>query len=133
MLFADGLNIFIIGKDSKEMCDKINEDLENIREWLCCYKLSLNVLKPHYMAFTPRNKIVSDIDIGINGVRIKRVYVKKFHGIQIDSQLNWKKHIDHICKKLYKYIGIIVKAMKNLQIHSYHFVLLICISLFYLL
>ena len=100
VLFADGLNIFINGKDRKEMCDKINEGIENIREWLCCNKLSLNVLKTHYMVFSPRNKIVNDIDIGINGVRIERVYVAKFHGIQIDSQLNWKKHIDYICKKL---------------------------------
>ena len=40
VLFADDTNIFITGTNSKEMCDKINEDLENIRELLCC----LNVL-----------------------------------------------------------------------------------------
>ena len=36
VLFADDTNIFITGTNSKEMCDKINEDLENIRELLCC-------------------------------------------------------------------------------------------------
>ena len=96
------------------MCDKINEDLENIREWLCCNKLSLNILKTHYMVYTPRNKIVNDIDICINDVRIERVYVTKFLGIQIDLQLNWKKHIDYICKKLSKCVGIIAKARKKL-------------------
>ena len=114
VLFADDTNIFITGKNSKEMCDKINEDLENIREWLCCNKLSLNILKTHYMVFTPRNKVVNDIDICINDVRIERVYVTKFLGIQIDSQLNWKKHIDYICKKLSKCVGIIAKARKKL-------------------
>ena len=113
VLFAHDTNIFITGKNSKEMCDKINEDLENIREWLCCNKLSLNILKTHYMVFTPRNKIVNDIDICINDVRIERVYVTKFLGIQIDSLLNWKKHIDYICKKLSRYVGIIAKARKN--------------------
>ena len=96
------------------MCDKINEDLENISEWLCCNKLSLNVLKTHYIVFTPRNKIVNDIDICINGVCIERVNVTKILGIQIDSQLNWKKHIDYICKKLSKCVGIIAKARKEL-------------------
>ena len=114
MLFADDTNIFITGKNSKEMCDKINEDLENIREWLCCNKLSLNILKTHYIVFTPRNKVVNDIDICINDVRIERVYVTKFLGIQIDSQLNWKKHIDYICKKLSKCVGIIAKARKKI-------------------
>ena len=96
------------------MCDKINEDIENIREWLCCNKLSLNILKTHYMVSTPRNKIVNDIDICINDFRIERVYVTKFLGIQIDSQLNWKKHIDYICKKLSICVGIIAKARKKL-------------------
>ena len=62
----------------------------------------------------PRNKIVNDIDICINDVRIERVYVTKFLGIQIDLQLNWKKHIDYICKKLSKCVGIIAKARKKL-------------------
>ena len=65
------------------------------------------------MVFTPRNKIVNDIDIRINYVRIERVYVAKFLGIQIDSQLNCKKHIDYICKKS-KCVGIIAKARKKL-------------------
>ena len=109
VLFADDTNIFITGKNSKEMCDKINEDLENIREWLCCNKLSLNILKTHYMVFTPRNKIVNDIDICINDVRIERVYVTKFLGIQIDSQLNWKKHIDCICRNYLNVLALLLR------------------------
>ena len=39
---------------------------------------------------------------------------KKKDNYQIDSQLNWKKHIDYICKKLSKCVGIIAKARKKL-------------------
>ena len=107
-------NISITGKDSKEMWDKINEDLENIRERVCCNKLYSNVLKTHYMVSTPRNIIVNDIDICINGACIERVYATKFLGMQIDSQLNWKKHIHYICKKLSKCVGILAKSRKKL-------------------
>ena len=34
----------------------------------------------------------------------------KILGVHIDSQLSWKKHIDHTCKKLSKYVAIISKA-----------------------
>ena len=78
------------------MCDNINMDLKNIQEWLCCNKLSLNALKTHYMVFTPNNKYTDDVDIRINNVQIERVYVTKFLGVQIDSQLNWKNHINHL-------------------------------------
>ena len=113
VLFADDTNIFTTGKDSKEMCDKTVEDLWNIRERFCCNKLPTNVLKTHYMVFAPRNKIFNDADICINGVRVKRVYVTQFLGIRIDSQLNWKKHIHYIYKKLSKCVGIIATTRKK--------------------
>ena len=93
----------------------LNEQLTAIYEWLCCNKLSLNVLKTHYMIFTPRNKKVNDINLHINKVPIGRVYVTKFLGVQIDSQLNLKKHIEYTCKKLSKCIGILSKARRKLQ------------------
>ena len=99
MLFADDTNMFITGKDTDEMCKNINTDLKNIQEWFCCNKLSLNVLKTHYMIFTPKNKVIDDVDIRINNDKIENVYVTQFLGVHIDSHLNWKKHIDYICKK----------------------------------
>ena len=115
VLFADDTNLFISGHDIETLCNRINEDLEKIQEWLCANKLSLNVMKTHYMVFTSRNKSVSDIDIRINNVSIERVYVTKFLGILIDSQLNWKHHIEYTCKKLSKCIGILSKAKKKLH------------------
>ena len=57
ILFADDTNIFITGKSIEEMCTKINDELEKIQGWLNYNKLSLNVLKTHYMLFAPRNKM----------------------------------------------------------------------------
>ena len=47
VLFADDTNLFISGHDIETLCNKINEDLEKIQEWLCANKLSLNVMKTH--------------------------------------------------------------------------------------
>ena len=90
VLFANGTNIFLSGKSLQSMSMTLNEQLTAIYEWICCNKLSLNVLKTHYMIFTPRNKKVNAIDLCINNVPIGRVYVTKFLAVQIDSQLNWK-------------------------------------------
>ena len=115
ILFADDTNIFITGKSIEEMCTKMNDELEKIQGWLNCYKLSLNVLKTHYMLFAHRNKCINDADIRINNISIQRVYVTKFLGVLIDSKLNWKNHIDYICKKIAKCIGILLKARKKLH------------------
>ena len=96
------------------LCNQLNEDLINVQEWLQCNKLSLNVLKTHYMVFTHRNKLINDIDVKIHDVHIPRVYATKFLGVQIDAQLTWKTHIEYTCKKLSKYVGILCKARKKL-------------------
>ena len=54
ILFADDSNMFISGKDVEVMSEKLKSDMENIRQWLCCNKLSLNVSKTHYMVFAPK-------------------------------------------------------------------------------
>ena len=114
VLFADDTNMFITGKDMNVLCNQLNEDLRNVQEWLQCNKLSLNVLKTHYMVFTPRNKLINDIDVKIHDVQIQRVYATKFLGVQIDAQLTWKTHIEYTCKKLSKCVGILCKARKKL-------------------
>ena len=81
VLFADDTNMFITGKVMDVLCQQLNKDLRNVQEWLQCNKLSLNVLKTHYMVFTPRNKLINDIDVKIHNVQIQRVYATKFLGV----------------------------------------------------
>ena len=113
ILFADDTNMFISGRNLDVLCNQLNEDLREIQEWLNCNKLSLNVLKTHYMIFTPRNKKIEDIDIQLYGVSIQRVFVTKFLGVPIDCNLSWKCHIEYTCKKLSKCVGILCKARKK--------------------
>ena len=95
------------------LCHQLNEDLRNVQEWLQCNKLSLNVLKTHYMVFTPRNRLIDDIVVKIHRVQIQRVYATKFLGVQIDSQLTWKTHIEYTCKNLSNVLAFFVKLGKN--------------------
>ena len=113
ILFADDTNMFISGKKLEVLCSQSNEDLREIQEWLNCNKLSLNVHKTHCMIFTPRNKMIEDIDVQLYGVNIQRVFVTKLLGVQIDSNLTWKHHIEYTCKKLSKCVGILCKARKK--------------------
>ena len=114
VMFADDTNTFITGKYMDVLCHQLNEDLRNVQEWLHCNKLSLNVLKTHYMVFTSRNRVIDDIDVKIQGVQIQRVYATKFLGVQIDSQLTWKIHMEYTCKKFSKCVGILCKARKKI-------------------
>ena len=73
VLFPDDTNVFIKGKNLQELCNRLNDEPNNIQNWISCNKLSLNVLKTHCIIFTPRNKIVDGIEIKINNTSIARV------------------------------------------------------------
>ena len=62
ILCGDDTNISNTGKSIEDMCTKMNDEFDKIQSWLNCNKLSLNVLKTHYMIFTPRNKYINDTD-----------------------------------------------------------------------
>ena len=64
--------------------------------------------KTHYMIFkNSKRKKLNSIDIRINNIQIEKVNETKFLGIIIDNQLKWKPHLNYVCSKVSKSIGII--------------------------
>ena len=89
--------------------NKINSELDNIFDWLCSNKLSLNVSKTKFACFHTKQKIIVYPDIKINTISIGRVSEFSFLGPIIFSDLKWNKHFDHIGLKISKVIGIMYR------------------------
>ncbi len=72
------------------------------------YHLMLRNLTLFYFIQFKR-KISSNIILTINNNNVPRCMFVKYLGILTDSSLGWKFHIDSICKKIKKSIGILSK------------------------
>ena len=82
-----------------------------VSSWLRANKLSLNIKKTQIIIFKAKNKKLHEsIDVKLNNEKIKQVKSIKFLGINIDSNLTWKQHINYITKKVSKTTGILYKA-----------------------
>ena len=113
LLFADDTNVFLSGKDVKDLIDTMNDELDKVVIWLQVNKLSLNIKKTHYIIFRSRRKTVKNHDnLCINGQEIYPVKSTKFLGVVIDEHLLWYGHINIIKSKVSKCIGILGKARK---------------------
>ena len=77
----------------------INEELNKVNYWLVTNKLSLNVNKTKYMQFHKAPKHVPHLHLQINNNEISRVDTFNFLGLQINENLKWNTHIDHISQK----------------------------------
>ena len=130
-LFADDTSIIYANNDLRTLESTVNLELAKVSEWLKANKLTLNIKKSNYVVFRPRQKImpfVPQIKI-FNPMSNTQTILEikdfvKYLGIMIDSDLSWKNHIDFICHKISKSIGIIAKLRhyipRHLLLSIYH-------------
>ena len=107
-MYADNTTLFC---NFDNVCseNKINSELDNIFNWLCSNKLSLNVRKTKFACFHTKQKRIVYPDLKINTISIDRVSEFNFLGLIISSDLKWSRHIDYIGLKISKVIGIMYR------------------------
>ena len=113
-LFADDTNIFIFHQDISMINTMANEYMSLLSQWFVANKLSLNTDKTCFI--TLANQKVVNPDIRINNLRIANVDYCKYLGLYIDQDLKWTIHIDQLCGKLQKLIGIFYKLRNKLPL-----------------
>lgn len=113
-LFADDSLIYICGKNSEDMCAKLNEDLKRLDIWLKMNKLKVNVNKTKYMKFGMND----NIDVRMDNEPLVCVESIKYLGCVIDKKLNLKEHANHICAKISKKVYFFSRIRKNLTLNA---------------
>jgi len=99
-LFADDTNIYCACKNLIDLELKLNHELSAVAEWMKSNRLALSKklkLKPY------------KFNLKINGMNIQQVSSVKYLGVTFDANLTWKSHIDELCQKLSKTVGILSK------------------------
>ena len=103
------MSLLAVSKDY----DKMNADIDKLKQWPCANKLTLNILKTEYMLIGSRQRIATvteSLDLSINGISLKKkVNCSKCLGVELDEFLSWNSHITSVCKKVSSGIGVIKK------------------------
>ena len=91
-----------------------NTELAKFHDWSVANKLCVSPepSKTYFIIHSYRNFENEIIDIKMNNVCLGRVDEGKFLGITIDSKLKYKSHINDICNKISKSIGVMYKLSK---------------------
>ena len=101
-LFADDTNILYSDKNLKTLELSVNQELNNVYDWLTANKLTLNTRKSNFLIFCPPQRkltyqpriVIFDSNQNKKVALEHKDYVKHL-GILIDKNLSWKHHIDH--------------------------------------
>ena len=114
LLYADDTSLYCIinkfkNRNTNITNNMINKDICHITKWLESNKLSLNIDKTKAMLFHQPQKKISKPTLRINEKIIEFVPKFNFFGMNFNENLSWKLHIDNICNKISRSIGILNK------------------------
>ena len=116
LLYADDTNIPYNNLDPKSITDTMNKEIPKVTEWFNSNKLHIDTNKTVAMLFHMRQRTltINESLIKINGEKIPFCTHTKFLGVNIDNNLTWKPHINHIVTKISKGVGILLHLSKEL-------------------
>ena len=120
-MYADDTAIFLSSKSIDDLQNDLNLDLLNLQDWLHANKLSLNVVKTQSLIIGSgpsirmiENQPDAPPSFSIGDQDIEMITNTRYLGVQIDSKLNWGKHIDTIKTKANRALGLIKYSKKYL-------------------
>ena len=119
ILFADDSTLYASHSDLNYLVNLINEEIKHVHNWIQANKLTLNVKKTHYMIFARcRKNIPSISNIKIGDEVLNKVDKTTFLGVTLDSNLNWKSHVQSMVQKMNKQCGILYHTRHKLNLVS---------------
>ena len=120
ILFADDTSListfFTFTSNNQIDFNLINKELDNVFDWLCANKLSLNVSKTKFMVF--RNKLDTRLlpdyknKLKINGKKLAEAKSFNFLGVTIDPLLKWDAHTKKVNSQISRTLGVLRKIKR---------------------
>lgn len=105
--YADDTAIVFTGETWEQVKSHTIKGISKIKNWLDSFKLTLNISKTNYIAFSLTAANRPDFNnIIINGIneQINEVPFTKYLGVIIDNNLKWKHHIERLSGNIRKLI-----------------------------
>ena len=108
-LFADDTALIQEYNLCSDVEQILNHDLKLISNWGKQWLVTFNPDKTVFMNFSLK-RYKSYPQIMFNNVAIKQVSEQKHLGIILSDDMKWTKHVDYICRKAHKKIGILYRC-----------------------
>ena len=125
ILFADDTTLSFRGKNLPDLVQFCNTELKEFSKWAVANRLSISIEKTSYNLVSNLTNDLSTIDIKLNNCSIAHKSDVTFLGVILDEKLKYKDHINFICRKISKSIGILNK-LKNLLPFFFNEKLILC-------
>lgn len=117
-LFADDISIVIPSKTGLNLNKHLDITLQKIVDWLEEHNLQINFKKTKLIQFHPYQKLPLMINYFFHNTQIESVNNYPLLGINIDTNLNWKTHINKVVTKLSRFTYALYELKKTTDVKT---------------
>ena len=108
--FADDCTLSFIDKSIANLLNKCNHDLNIFKSWSDANRLTLNIDKTNCILISNILDSVPAGNIKLDDIELEFISDIKYLGVIIDNQLKFDKHVNYICGKIAKSIGVLLRC-----------------------
>ncbi|XP_063381206.1 uncharacterized protein LOC134667714 [Cydia fagiglandana] len=112
-LFADDCSVVVCCKDPATYELEVNTVFHDINVWLENNMLRVNLNKTNYIEFHAPQGNPTNINIMYKNVKIHSATSLRFLGVMIDCHNSWEVHVEHLIKKLTRFI-FALRRLRNI-------------------
>ncbi len=124
--FADDTSVYMSHSDISTLFMNANQSINNVFNWFCANRLSLNPTKTKYIVIHAPQKHcnLENMQLSINGTALSRIgtnaleQTTTFLGIYMDEFLSWKHHISHVNSRIARALFAMKQAKQFLPLES---------------
>ena len=96
--------------DCPEDYTMLQRDINRINNWVKDNSLTFNVSKCKYMLISHKRQRCCDLpDLLLDDLILERVECFKYLGVIVTSDLSWSSHVESICTKSWKLLGLLYR------------------------
>ena len=118
-LYADDTTIYEQHSDMKTLQSNLQKSLNSLHDWCRKNGMVLNTLKTKVMLITSRQKrsnlLEDTLSLKYNDIDIKMTTSDKILGVNVDENLSWNDHYQHVSKKVSSYLWLLSKIKTYLS------------------
>ena len=108
-LYADDMMLYKPISSSADLTN-LQKDVDSIFEWSCSNFMVFNVTKCKSMLLSCKRNVTTPT-LTLDGCPLDFVREYKYLGILKSTDLSWKRHIEGICVKVKKFVGMLYRKV----------------------